>query len=265
MIIGVTDEETKLVDEFVGKRKPTYPIVILKGNALETALGVAHFPFNGVIDTEGKLVYAGDSPESTLGKVMKNAKPGSPWPKKLVKASLALRAGHFGDAWTEIQAVSKDTGLDEREKNVLQRFQKYVEGNVSDDLAVAKKEASGGLIFRAVKRLEPLSAAQPPLPVSEDATKLLAELKAGPKFEDEMKGGEAFEAADAKEDAQDFIAAFGGFKDVAKKYDDTRIGSVASGRAKSIIDRGMAGYAPACPKCQEAKKACAKHAQPLKL
>ena len=88
----MTDEETKLVDEFVGKRKPTYPIVILKGNALETALGVAHFPFNGVIDTEGKLVYAGDSPESTLGKVMKNAKPGSPWPKKLVKASLALRA-----------------------------------------------------------------------------------------------------------------------------------------------------------------------------
>lgn len=265
MIIGVTDEETKLVDEFVAKRKPTYPIVILKSNALETALGVAHFPFNGVIDTEGKLVYAGDSPESTLGKVMKNAKPGSPWPKKLVKASLALRASRFGDAWAEIQAVTKDSGLDEREKKVLERFQKYVESNVSDDFAAAKKEANAGLVYRAVKRLEPLSTATPPLPVSEDAGKLLAELRGGPKFDDEMKGGEAFDAADAKEDAQDYLAAFNAFKDVAKKYAEARIGSVANGRAKSILDRGMAGYAPACPKCQEAKKACPKHAKPLKL
>lgn len=265
MIIGVTDEETKLVDEFVAKRKPTYPIVILKSSALETALGVPHFPFNGVIDTEGKLVYAGDSPESTIGKVMKNAKPGSPWPKKLVKASLALRASRFGEAWTEIQSVAKDTALDEREKKVLERFQSYVESNVADDFASAKKESGAGLIGRALKRLEPLAAALPPLPVSEDAGKLLAELKATPKFDDELKGGEAFDAADAKEDARDYLAAFNAFRDVAKKYSEQRIGSVANGRAKSIVDRGMVGYAPACPKCQEAKKACAKHAKPVKL
>ncbi len=265
MIIGVTDEETKLVDEFVAKRKPTYPVVILKNHDLETALAVPHFPFNGVIDTDGKLVYAGDSPESTLGKVMKNAKGGSIWPKKLVKASLALRAGRFGDAWAEIQSLGKDSGLDDREKRVLDRFQAYVESNVSDDLAAAKKESGAGLIYRAVKRLEPLAAAQPPLTVSEEAGRLLAELKGGAKFDEEMKGGEAFEAADKKEEAQDFLAAFNAFKDIAKKYADNRIGSVATGRAKSILDRGMVGFEPACPKCGEAKKACAKHAKNVKL
>lgn len=265
MIIGVTDEDSKLVDAFVAKRKPTYPVVILKSNALESALGVPHFPFNGVIDTEGKLVYAGDSPESTIGKVMKNAKGGSPWPKKLVKASLALRNGAFGEAWAELQTVGKDTSLDDREKQVLERFEAYVQSNVTDDFAAAKKESSGGLIYRAVQRLEPLAAAKPPLPVSEEATALLTELKGTPKFDDEMKGGEAFNSADAKEDAGDYLAAFNAFKDIAKKYSEARIGSVATGRAKSILDRGMPGYAPACPKCQEAKKACPKHLKPVKL
>lgn len=265
MIIGVTDEETKLVDDFVAKRKPTYPVVILKNNALETALSVPHFPFHGVIDTEGNLVYAGDSPESTLGKVMKSAKPGSMWPKKLVKAAQALRSGRFADAWAEIQGLAKDAGLDEREKRVVTRFQAYVESNVSDELAAAKKESGAGLILRASKRLEALSAAQPPLSVSEEAGRLLADLKSTPHYEDELKGGEAFEAADKKEDAGDFLAAFNGFKDVAKKYADNRIGSVATGRAKSILDRGMAGYEPACPKCGEAKKACPKHAKNVKL
>ena len=265
MIIGVTDEDTKLVDEFVAKFKPTYPVVSTKTTALETALGVAHFPYHGVIDPEGKLAYSGDSPESTLGKAMKVAKPGSPWPKKLVKASQALRESRLGAAWTELQLVAKDGALDEREKQVLERFQAYVEGCVADDLAAAKKESGAGMILRATRRLERLVAVEPPLPVSEEAAKLFAELKAVPRYADELKGGEAFDAADAKEDAQDYLAAFTSFKELAKKYDDTRIGALANGRAKSILDRGMAGYAPACPKCQTAKKACEKHAKPLKL
>jgi len=265
VIIGVTDEETKLVDEFVAKRKPTYPVVILKGNALETALGVAHFPYHGVIDPEGKLAYSGDSPESTLGKAMKTAKPGSPWPKKLVKASQALRESRIGAAWAELQLVAKDSALDEREKQVLERFQHYVETCVAEDLAAAKKESSAGLILRASRRLERLAAVQPPLPVGEEAGKLLVELKAVPRYADELKGGEGFDAADAKEDAQEYLEAFTAFKDLAKKYDDTRIGALANERAKSIVDRGMAGYAPACPKCQKAKKACEKHAKPVKL
>lgn len=265
MIIGVTDEETKLVDEFVAKRKPTYPVVILKNHDLETALSVPHFPFNGVIDTEGNLVYAGDSPESTLGKVLKNAKPGAMWPKKLVKAAQALRSGRFADAWGELQGLAKDASLDEREKKVLARFQAYVESNVSDELAAAKKESNAGLILRASKRLEALSAAQPPLSVSEEAGRLLAELKGTPQYADELKGGEAFEAADKKEEALDYLAAFNAFRDIAKKFAVNRIGSVALGRAKSILDRGMAGYEPACPKCGEAKKACAKHAKNVKI
>jgi hypothetical protein len=79
-----------------------------------------------------------------------------------------------------------------------------------------------------------------------------------------MKGGQAFEAADAKEDAQDYLAAFTAFKDVAKKFAEARVGSLANGRAKSISDRGMIGYTPTCPKCIEAKKACAKHGKPVK-
>ena len=101
----MTDEAADVVDKWFAKQKKTgYPIVILDG-ALEKALGVPHFPYSGVIDPDGNISYAGNSPESALKAAMKKAKGGSMWPKKLVPAATNLRNGKLAAAWGDLQTL----------------------------------------------------------------------------------------------------------------------------------------------------------------
>lgn len=259
----MTDEAEDVVDKWIATKKKTgYPIVILDG-ALEQALGVPHFPFNGVIDPDGKIAYAGDSPESTIKKLMKGARPGSMWPKALQGVAQLLRDGKVGEAWAELQTGKN--GLSDREKAVHERFSSYV----SDLSASAVKRAADLLkadkAYAALKVAEGIANAKPELPGTPDAVKLVAEIKALPNFDLEMKGGELFAAASGKEDAQDYLGAVNGYRDVMKKADGTKIAAVARKQAEALIQKGMPGFEPDCEKCGKIKKACPKHAKEVKL
>lgn len=265
MIIGVTDEKEDVVDKwFATKKKTGYPIVILNGD-LEKMLGVPHFPFNGVIDPDGKIAYAGDSPEAVLKKSMKAAKPGSMWPKKLVGAATLLRNGKIGEAWVELQTVKTAGGLDDREKGVSEKFITYVSEVSSSAVKSAQELLKQDRVFAAMKKAESIANAKPELPATPDAAKLVAEIKALPTFDLEMKGGELFAGALAKEEAQDYIAAVNGYKDVMKKAEGSKIADAAKKQAELLIQKGMPGFEPVCDKCNKAKKACEKHAKPMKL
>lgn len=261
----MTDEKEDVVDKWVASKKKTgYPIVILDGE-LEKALGVPHFPFNGVIDPDGKLSYAGDSPESALKKAQKAAKPGSMWPKKLAPAAALLRDGKIGEAWTELQAIKTASGLDEREKGVCEKFLTYVSDVSSSAVKAAQELLKQDRVYAALKKAESIALAKPELPATPDAAKLVTEIKALPTFDLEMKGGELFAGAFAKEEAQDYAAAVTGYKDVMKKAEGSKIAAVAQKQAQNLINKGMPGFEPVCEKCKKAKKACEKHAKPMKL
>jgi hypothetical protein len=261
----VTDEQVDVVDKWiVTKKKTGYPIVILDGQ-LEKLLGVPHFPFAGVLDPDGKISYAGDSPEAALKKSLKVAKPGSIWPKKLVPAAALLRAGKMGEAWAELQTVKTAGGLDEKEQKTLEKFTTFVTAASADVVKGASELYKKDVVYLAVKKLEPIANSKPPLPSAEAAQKLLTEINALPTIGPEMKGGEAYAAAFAKEEAQDYLSAVNGYKDVIKKFAGTKIAGAAQKRAANLVERGMPGYEPACEKCMEAKKACEKHAKPVKL
>jgi hypothetical protein len=226
---------------------------------------VAHFPFTGVIGPDGNLSYAGDSPETAIKAGMKGAKPGSIWPKKLMAAATALRNGKLGDAWTELQTLK--AGLDDREQKVRDGFTAYVTESSSDAVKQAQDLFKKDMIWLAMKKAGPIADAKPELPATPDAVKLVADMKAVAKFDDEMKGGEMYSAAIAKEDSNEYLDAVNALKDVIKKSEGTKIAEVARKHAQDIIDHGMVGYSPTCPKCNEGKtkKACAKHAKPVKL
>jgi hypothetical protein len=259
----VTDEKTDVVDKwFASKKKTGYPIVILDGS-LEKVLGVPHFPFTGVIDPDGNLVYAGDSPEGAIKKAMKAAKPGSIWPKKLMGAATMLRNGKLGDAWSELQA--NKAGLDDREQKVHEKFSTYIADVSADTVKEAQELFKNDMVYAAMKKAEGIATAKPELPATPDAVKLVADMKAGATFDNEMKGGELYAAALAKEGAEDYTGAVNAYKDVAKKAEGTKIAGVATKRAQDLISRGMPGYEPACEKCQKRKKACEKHAKVVKL
>lgn len=265
MIIGVTDEAQDVVDKWIaGKKKTGYPIAILNGD-LEKMLGVPHFPYSGVIDADGKIAYSGDSPEGTIKKAMKSAKPGSMWPKKLASAALLLRNGKIGEAWAELQTLKTAGGLDDREKAVHEKFTTYV-SDVSAGVVKAGQELlKQDRVYAALKKVESIAAAKPELPATPDAVKLVAEIKALPGFDVEMKGGEIFAAAADKEEARDFVAAVNGYKDVIKKAPGSKIADAAQKQAEKLIQKGMPGFEPACEKCNKLKKACDKHAKPMKL
>jgi hypothetical protein len=261
----VTDEQVDVVDKWYATKKKTgYPIVILDGQ-LEKVLGVQHFPFTGVIGPDGNLSYAGDSPESAIKAGMKATKPGSIWPKKLLAAAVLLRSGKLGDAWAELQTLK--AGLDDREQKVRDSFSAFVTESSADAVKQAQDLFKKDMIWLAMKKAGPIADAKPELPATPDAVKLVADMKAVAKFDDEMKGGELYAAAIAKEDSNEYLDAVNALKDVIKKSEGTKIAEVARKHAQDIIDHGMVGYSPTCPKCNETKtkKACAKHAKTVKL
>jgi hypothetical protein len=265
VIIGVTDEAQDVVDKWIASKKKTgYPIVILDG-ALEKALGVPHFPYNGVIDPDGKISYAGNSPESALKKAMKAAKPGSMWPKKLVTAAAHLRNGKIGEAWAELQTLKAAGGLDEREKTVSEKFMTYASEVSSAAVKSAEALLKDDRAYAALKKVESIANAKPELPATPDAVKLVEAIKALPTFDLEIKGGEMFADAFAKEEAKEFAAAVNGYKDVIKNAEGSKIAGVARKQAERLIQKGMPGFAPACEKCNNGKRACEKHAKPMKL
>lgn len=262
----MTDEELSVVDKWYGGRKTNYPIAILDGE-LEKLLGVPHFPFTGVISPEGEIIYAGNSPESTLKKAMKSAKAGSMWPKKLAKAAGLLRNGKLGEGWSELQSVKSAGGLDERETKTVEKFEKHITETSAGAVKTARDLLKKDLVYAALKKVQDIADAKPALPATEDAAKLVAELKALSTFDLEIKGGEAYESGRAKEDEDDFLGAVTAYKDAAKKGEGAKIAAVALARAKDLVDRNLPGYSPVCPKCNatKVKKACEKHLKPLKL
>ncbi len=263
VIIGITDEAVDIVDKWIATKKKTgYPIVILDG-ALEKVLGVAHFPYTGVIDPEGNLTYAGDNPEGAIKRCMKGTKAGSIWPKKLLGAATLLRSGKLGEAWAELQTLK--AGLDDREQKVRDSFSTYVSEASADTVKAAQDLFKKDMIFAAMTKVEPIANAKPELPATPDAVKLVADLKAAPNFDNEMKGGEMYVAALAKEDEQEYLDAVNELKKVIKNAEGTKIADVALKHAQDLVKRGMPGYAPTCPKCSKTHKACEKHAKPVKL
>jgi hypothetical protein len=246
---------------YASKKKTGYPIVILDGQ-LEKVLGVPHFPFTGVIDPDGNLSYAGDSPEGAIKKGMKNAKPGSMWPKKLASAATLLRNGKLGEAWAELQGMK---GLDDREKTVHDKFTTYISEASADTVKTAQDLLKKDMVYAAMQKVEGVANAKPELPATPDAVKLVGEIKAVPNFDNEMKGGELYADALEKESQEAYLEAVNLLKSVIKKAEGTKIADVAQKRAQDLISKGMPGYEPTCDKCVKRKKACEKHAKPVKL
>ena len=164
----MTDETEDVVDKWiVTKKKTGYPIVILNGE-LEKQLGVPHFPFAGVMDGDGNIVYAGDSAEATLKKTLKNAKPGSIWPKKIAGPAQLLRNEKLAEAWGELQSAKSAGGLDDKEQKTLDRFIEYVTTTSGTVVKTAQDLAKKDLVYQAVKKSEGIANAKPALPATED-------------------------------------------------------------------------------------------------
>jgi hypothetical protein len=271
VIIGVTDEELSIVDPWIKKAKPGYPIVAVKGGEFDAALKVDAFPCQAVIDTDGKLVYSDGfgrtgSPDGALSAAMAKATKGSVWPKKFATTSELIGSGALDKSYAEFKkqlAGAADFSADE--KAAATKLQTYLEAAAVEAQTEAKTLFDGGRIYDAHKRLEMFAKATPAFPATPDCAKLTAEIEAVPEYKNEMKAGEQFLAAQDLERAQSYSDAFKAYKAIVKTLATTKMAAIAKDKAEDLNKRGMLGYVPACEKCMAAKKACEKHAEKGKL
>jgi len=261
----VTDETPDVVQAWLTKAKPTYPIAIA-GGAFEQFIKVPHFPYSAVIGPDGNISYAGDSGggegciETGLGKSKKEAL----WPKSLSKVT-KLMMGDPVKAYGELKKLVADPKLVPQDKAQVDKFVAFLEGQAQSSLTDARTLSEKGQILKAVRKIEAYSLAQPQFPSSADSTTLLKELQALPDFKKEVAGGEAYLAAEQLEKNSEYLDAFEGFKSVSKKFVGTKIADNAKVQAERIKNDGLPGMEPDCESCAKARRACDKHKKDVKL
>jgi len=232
----VTDESPELVDGWVRKYKPAYPIVILKNPEFEDSLGVKFFPTAAVIGPDGNLDYAGSAgaKSSPVSKALKRTK-GTYWPKSLGKARKAWWEGEFGKSYAAVASVVEKGKLKgaeaERVEALLEWMKEYANGKVAE----ASQLAADGWVYRAMVTLSDIADSKVELPCQEECQKLLDELEARPDFKREMKAGEAFEEAAYLEKTNP-RKAIEEFQSVAKKYKGLQIAEHAAVRAAKLAN-----------------------------
>ena len=100
----MTDESPALVDAWVKKHKPSYPIAILKNGKFERAIGTEFFPYGAVIAPDGKIAYSGSVGmiSGPLNEALSKAEKGSLFPKSIAKATKLMRANELDKSYGEI-------------------------------------------------------------------------------------------------------------------------------------------------------------------
>jgi hypothetical protein len=261
----VTDEAPEVVEQWLARAKPTYPIAIA-GGAFERQISVPHFPYSAVVGPDGNLVYAGDSGggEGALDTALGKSKKQGLWPKTLGKVT-KLMTGDPVKAYAELKKLLDGGKVTEPEKPYVDGFVAYLEGRAQTALADAKSFRDKGHVFKAARAIEAFSAAPVAFPSTADSQAFLKELQALPEFKKEFAGGEAYAAAERLEKDSEFEDAFEAYKSVSKKFAGTKIGDNARAQAERLRSEGMPGFESACESCMRAKKACDKHKKDVKL
>lgn len=265
MLIGVTDEEPAVVEAWLKRMKPTYPIAITRG-AFERQINVPHFPYSAVIGPDGKIAFAGNAGmgEGALDEAMARSKKQPLWPKSLAKIN-KLMLGDAIKAYAELRKLVDGGKVAEEDRPHVETFVAYLEGQAQAALEEARTLRDKGFVAKAVRRVEPYATATPPFPATADGQALLKELQALPDFKKELSGGEAYLAAEELEGEKEFLDAFEAYKSLAKKFAGTRIAENARAQAERIRSDGLPGFESACDGCRKGGRACDKHKKDVKL
>jgi len=265
VLIGVTDEDPKLVDEWVAKHKPTYPVVILTDGALENKIGVKFFPTVGVISPGLKLTYGGSSSghAKPLAEALGESDKSGLYPSVISKVRKYFAGG---DVIKAFQEASKIIKKNKDETGWAARYRDYIGSEAQAELDRAEKLATAGFIWAAVEAVAPYGGEKSPIPCADSINKFVSGLEENKLYKKECKGGKAYAAANKLAKTGKYVDAIKAYKSISKSCKGTQIARNAIFEAQDLIDRGMPGFRGRnCEKCYRAKRACDKHAESIKL
>jgi hypothetical protein len=172
VVMMVTNEPRALVDAFVTKNSPKYPIVIESGDSLEKLDGHA-FPTQVMIGPDGKIIAEGFS-EQAISDFLPKQRIAPKMPDKLAAAyQKFLDKDKLADARKMLVDVAAGKGPDD-EKTAADGMVKWIdEGGATALASAAESDGKGDSVGAAA--------------IYEDLVKSYAGLDAGPKAADALK------------------------------------------------------------------------------
>lgn len=247
--------------------KPQFPVVVTSNDNFEIALGVKAVPTAAVMDTQGNLAYTDGlgrgSAKSILAEQLKKA-DGPLIPKALTKVQTAHSRGGVAEAFVALEKA-KSGKLDQEALAWVDRYETALEQSIEDTLRSAQTNVDTGLIFLAIEALEPLADSKLEFPGKQEISTLFGELQETPELANEIKAAKYYKLALESIRSREYADSVKSLKKVYTKYEGTKLSEVARQKAVELVESGMPGYRSGCTTCRQARSACEKHTESIKL
>lgn len=262
VVIGVSDEDFDLIDEYVADKGVEFPVARLASGEFERAVDVKGFPTSAILNPKGELAWTGHPAEadSVLGEHLKGSKRTPLLPKELSAIEKLLDKEDYSGAFQALNDVlSEEPEQDVR--GAAEALVKYIEGRAARLWNKGSGAAAESDYHTAVRAYSELADAYEGIGSSAEAAAKLAEWKKDGDVQKEIKAGEKLAEVPALIDEMDYDKAYKTCRAVGSKFKGTRTAERALERAEELKTSGMLGFDKNCTQCRTERKACERHAK----
>src|SRR5262245_3690056 len=200
-VLAVTNEQRKTVDEFLGRLKATYPVVIESGD-MSKSWGLAKgYPTTYVIGTDGKVAWKGnwaDKAEDRIALLLTRARRSPRLPARFAAQGEAAETGRLADARKPLAAELKAGTLSDTEKPLVEKMIAWIDAKLGEQLDAAVAAANAGRFYDADLEFERLARDFADTEVGKKAAEGRRQLRSDPARVKEIDGARALAAAQEK-------------------------------------------------------------------
>lgn len=227
VIIGITNEPKGLVDTFVGKRSPKYPIIVESSDST-IGFDVNKFPSEFVIGPDGRIAGTVFDP-GLIDSLLPKQHVAPKLPEKAIAAAKALEKGKYSDVRKALEAFAAGKVTVE-EMSEANAFVKWIDDTGTNVLADAAAADKAGNAADAADTYAGLVDDYAGLDAATKAADLLKALLADPARKKEVDGAKALDKTrdeargkSAKKAIPMYKAIIAGFKDTKAAAKATKI------------------------------------------
>jgi hypothetical protein len=233
VLIAVTNEPRGLVDAFVAKNSPTYPIVIESGDS-GVKFGISGYPTQFVIAPDGKIAANNGFHEQLIQDLIPKQRMAPTLPEKFAAVQKLLDKDKLADARKALEAAAAGR-VTEDEKKAADDYIQWIDDGGTASLAEAAEAEKAMDFGAAAETYQDLTSRYAGLDPAVKATEAMKAMLADPAKKREVDAAKALDkarTAAADENMAKKKAAI--YKAVAAKWKDTKAGAKAAKLADDL-------------------------------
>ena len=203
----MTNEPRNLVDAYVSKNAPKYPIVIESVDSGTTFGLQGGYPTQYLISPTGKIAWAGNffdqapDAEQLIEKCLKDVRLAPDLPPKLDPVEKLIEKRKYAEARAALAKVAADEKADAGDRKAAEDTVKWIDDGATAALTSAQDDEKAGRVAEAADGFENVSTTYAGLDAAATAANSLKALLADPAKKKEVDGAKAL--AKAQQDASD--------------------------------------------------------------